>query len=285
MHMVLKKHRIKSQYSREQLLRMLNRLKRKLMSSRKVVFQWLAILGGTAAFLLLCIVLFSPLVTLREVRVERTDGRVDIERVQKALRPLFGRHLWFLPAHEIRTLLHEVQPDILDIKLFKRYPSGVTIKLVLDPLVARLNVLEPGAVQKAGTGAIVLDSFLTEKGMFVEYPQSSVGKHHALPLLTLVDWGVHPVVGQQLLDPSFIQLLQDAERLLLEQFGERVNARTVFLRAREFHLATSATMLWFDQKRPLQSQLDRYRIFLQHLGGRAAEEYVDLRITDRVVYQ
>ena len=79
--------------------------------------------------------------------------------------------------------------------------------------------------------------------------------------------------------------MHNAEQALDEQFGQKVRSRSVYLRAQEFHLLTQQYSLWFDLKSPLEAQLLRYRLFLQTVGKDTAKEYIDLRLTDRVVYK
>ena len=79
------------------------------------------------------IALFSPVMRLSEVRVVRTDTRLDLEEVQHALAPLFGRHLLLLSAFEVRQLLEGSLPDLQSVSVGKDYPSTLVVKVTLDP--------------------------------------------------------------------------------------------------------------------------------------------------------
>ena len=84
--------------------------------------------------------LFSPVMQLTEVRIEKSDSRLEIEHVQLALAPLFGKHLMLISPHEVRILLEEELPDIRSVAVGKDYPSLLIVRVSLDPLVARLSI-------------------------------------------------------------------------------------------------------------------------------------------------
>lgn len=250
---------------------------------RKSLFRWLAVLCVTVAVALGGFVLFSPVMAIREVQVQRTDPRLDIEEVQRILAPFFGRHLLFLSEPEVRQVLRRHLTDLASADVGKLYPATLVVRIQLDPLRARLLIAEPDAVEVpvAGSGVAVTD-FLTEKGVYVTAPQVSA---QDLPSITLVDWGVRPVPGTTVLPPAFLERLDDAEIALREQFGYNIERRTVYLRAQEFHFDIGAYTLWFDTRNQLTQQLARYRAFLREVDTGEVQEYVDLRPADRVVYR
>jgi hypothetical protein len=88
-----------------------------------------------------------------------------------------------------------------------------------------------------------------------------------------------------LVSQDVLTRMQEAESTMTAQFGLKVTGRTLYLRAREFHLATSRLSYWFDMKSTLEDQLSRYRIFLANVGPAEAKSYVDLRLNGRIVYK
>jgi hypothetical protein len=127
--------------------------------SLRVVRRWgllvsFLTLGGLFLFLA-----FSPVVQVREIRVQRTEARVDIERVQKSLSPLFGRHLLFLPDYEVQELLRQSIPDLQEVTVQKRYPSELIVRVQLRPILARLTIETPSDVP-TGSGAVAQASGL-----------------------------------------------------------------------------------------------------------------------------
>jgi hypothetical protein len=273
----------------------LHRFKRKEEAIRGVIVRFALWLAGGIAVIAVAVALFSPIFTVREVRIARSDARIDIERVQRLLRPLFGRHLAFLSSQEVLPLLKDGLPgnatvppepglpDLASVQVSKRYPSSLLLKLSLDPLIARLQITQSVGA-KAATGSLTAD-FLTSQGVYVAYTPDQVGSGTALPLLKIVDWITPPEPFKPLLDEEFLKAIRNAEKAIAEQFGQQVSSRTIYLRGQEFHLLTKEYSLWFDLKSPLDIQLQRYRLFLQALGKTAAKEYIDLRLTDRVVYK
>jgi len=258
-------------------------------SQRKVQTWWKSITWILLLLLLLLLLaafgmlVFSPIVEVREVKVIRYESRLDKEETQKVLTPFFNRHLFFLSLREVEEVLEDAIRDLNDVRLYKEYPSMLRVEIELDPIVARLKILDPGSEDvEVGTGAIL--DFLTEEGMYAIAPLSEGTE--SLPLITVVDWGVRPVEGDVLVTPELLSRMEESEKSLSEQFGHTIEGRKVFLRAQEYHLLLGRGIeLWFDKSSPVEDQLLRYRTFLKGVNLDEVEEYIDLRISDRVVYK
>lgn len=270
---------------------MLLRLRRASKGLQGTVRPFLLTFAVGFMLLILGLLAFSPLLSVREIRVPRTDARVDVEQVQRALAPVFRRHLLFLPVQEVIALLREAVPDLTAVTVQKRYPSILIVRLTLDPIIARLSIGEPeqshpsaSAIPRVSSARITMGDYLTAQGLYVTYTASQV-RGALPPLLHIVDWGARPSPWTRLLEPNFLLAMREADQTLHGQFGQEVTEQIVFLRAREFHLRTKPVTLWFDRRNPLEEQFRRYRIFLRTVGLPAAKEYVDLRLTDRVVYK
>lgn len=273
-----------------------------------IASRWLAavrrwsLLILTFAFLLLTgFIIFSPIIQVREIRVQRTEGRVDVASIQQALAPYFGRHLLFLPPAEIRDTIRATVPDLADVVIEKQYPSRLFLRVTVEPLIARLQIAGPvaatgsGTTQRSGSGSVTTDApsdappeaprldYLTERGIYIATAAAQSGS--VLPIIRIVDWPVRPVPNTQLLSPDFLSQLQGAERALVQEFGQTIRSRTVLLRAQEFHLQTARLDHWFDLASPLADQLQRYRTFLRTVPAGEAKQYVDLRLKGRVVYK
>ncbi len=284
-------------YARERFFRTFQRFQRKLPALRKTVLRFGGLLGLGLVAMLVGLAFWSPILQLRDIRVGRTDPRIEEELVQSALRPLLGKHMLFLNTQDIAPLLtaalprvdRSAVPDLLSVTVRKDYPSSLSVRIALDPLIARLAMREPAGqadtAPKTQTGEVITSDFLTSKGMYAPYLPSQVGSGTALPLFTIVDWGARPVPWTTLIEPDFLKTMQDAEKELKDQFSQPVSERQMFIRAREFHLKTPAHELWFDVRSPLAEQLERYRLFLRTVGAPMAKQYVDLRLADRVVYR
>lgn len=227
--------------------------------------------------------LFSPIIQVREIQVTRLSPRLDVEEVQEALSPMFGKHLFFLSSFEIAGLLQESIPDIEEVSIGKTYPSVLHVRISLDPLVARLHIKDPDAGDAAiiGTGATI--DYLTSNGTYTA--TTAARDTETLPEIVIVDWGVRPEPGAELLQTTFLERMNAAELTLLRQFGQELERRTVYLRAQEFHLRVSGVELWFDLRTPLEDQFQRYRTFLKEVPFEQVKQYIDLRIADRVVHQ
>lgn len=242
-----------------------------------------------AAILVLgAVAMFSPLIEVREIRVVRSDRRVDVEQVQRSLAPLFGEHLLFLTQKQVLPLLEEPVPDLRRAVIDKQYPSTLILRLELEPIIALLEIVDPsGNVSPAvtGTGSDALGDYLTADGTYVVYPPSLVQSGTGTAVVRIVDWGVRPEPWIHLLDVQVLERMAQAEQTLRDQFGDTISQRAVYLRSREFHVQTERHSLWFDMRSPVAEQIDRYRLFLESAGADAADVYVDLRLQDRIVYR
>jgi len=288
---VQRRHHRRQRSSHERLVRTYRRSQRFLSWTVDFLRQWFLLSIFTLLLLGFAVLLFSPLVHVREIRIKRTDARLDSERIQRSLRPMFGRHLFFLPPHDVKVLVQDAMPDASNVQVDKQYPSTLSLTITLHPLIARLQIEEEGGAApptapSAGTGASPAKryEYLTDNGLFISL-SSEAASATALPLIRVVDWAVRPVPSTPLLSGEFLKRLQDVETQLRDEFGLTIKGRAVFLRAREFHVQTTTYSLWLDMASPLDDQLRRYKLFLTHVQPRDVKEYVDLRLVGKIVYR
>jgi hypothetical protein len=243
---------------------------------------------GVVLACLLGVFLFSPLFSVREIRLQRGQGRVNTVDVQKSLSDLFGRHLLLLSTHDVLERVRTVVPDLEGVELRKHYPSRILVHIELQPLVARLVFDEPPASETASESGSTLEvlpheDVLTSGGLYMSTIKSNTGT--TLPSIRITDWAVRPVPGTQLISEDMMKRMNEVEQTLAKEFAQKVKGRVVFIRAREFHILTGKIELWFDMQSSLKDQFDRYRTYLKAVGLNGAAQYVDLRLQGRVVYR
>lgn len=247
---------------------------------------WIIGMAALGVITAMAVLLFSPIFHVREIQVRRQDARVDVDEVQSVLKPLFEERMFFVTKAQVQTLLLERFPDITRIGISKAYPSTLTVTVFTDPLVAELKIDESQPM--VGSGAINVGSgsyaYVTSKG-FAIVAQNVLTKE-PLPIITVTDWGVRPSDRAPFLPQAMLKTIFDARATLEDSFGMQVKGTTVFLRANEFHIQTQrGVSLWFDMASPLGMQFGRFREFLRALSLDQAKEYIDLRISDRVIYK
>lgn len=297
--LVERRHQRKRQHVAQRWQRSAQRFKRRADSIKKTAKRF-AVLSVSGLFLLcLGLALFSPIMHVKEVRISRSDPRIDAETVQRSLGPLFNRHLFFLSTQEIADLLASSVPDMRGARVTKQYPSTIQIRLSLDPIVARLAIENPGVpvvasgalagsgADLAGSGAVQspLSDYLTDEGMYVTYLPSQVESGSGMIQLRIVDWGVRPEPWKPLVSRSTLDVIRQAEAEIKSQYGLTTSVKALYLRAREFHLQTPRYALWFDFRSPIAEQLERYKLFLDAVGNDVVRTYVDLRLKDKIVYR
>ena len=287
-----RRHQRHAKKRHERVRRFVRRTEKIFSDWRKMFQRWLILLGIGFVLLGLALFLFFPIVQVREIRVVRSDLRIDAEKVQRALAPLFGRHLLFLTAQEVRELVRASAADTTDIDVDKDYPSRLVVTMRLEQIIAKLTIEMPEAEEPSlageatnASGAVVIstEDYLTVNGRYVTHPSAATASD--LPVISIVDWGVRPTPGAILLEPELLEVLYAAEEALRDQFALAVTGRVVFLRAREFHFHTDEFDLWFDLRSPLAEHLARFKLFLETIPKEEVERYIDLRLSDRVVYR
>ena len=294
--LVEKRHQRQKQYRWQRWQRLVHKIQRRSASIRAVFFQFALFFVVGFVLLGIGLAMFSPILNVREIRVSRSDPRIDVEQIQFALSDLFGEHLLFVSTQQIEDLLNKAVPDLKEAAISKQYPSTLQVRLSLDPIIARLQIADPDTGVVSGSGAVtgsgavggqVVEGsdFLTSEGLYVVYRDSQVQAGSGTLELDIVDWAVKPTPWKQLVSPQLLQAMGKAEDELRKEFGHTIRSRAVYVRAREFHLRTETYTLWFDLRSPLDEQILRYRFFLQFAGKEAAKEYIDLRLTDKVVYK
>lgn len=270
-----------------------NVVKRRSSKVGKMIFAevriWLIILVSGALLIGIVTIIFSPYLSIKQITVRRQDARLDIEEVQKTLSPLFGHRLFLVTTGQVNALLTKAFPDVISASISKTYPSTLTVALKLDPLIARLNIEESqdslpssgsGVAVQTGTGGF---AYLTAKGFVVLSPVDIA--HSTLPTFTIRDWGVRPTHRSFLFDPSFIATIFEARKTLSDAFDFQTTGIAVYVRAQEFHLGVRSISLWFDTSSSLTQQFDRLRQFLRTVSLQSVKQYIDLRLSDRVVYK
>ncbi len=283
---VARRHARTARLRRERALRWQRRAARGWNQLRATVRRWwlTALIAGSA--LAMVIILFSPLLQVREIRVSRKDARLDVEAVLRALQPLFGRHLLLVTAGDAEARIRSVLPDVAAVRLKRHAPSRLAVTVEQEALAARIT-LHPVRQEAAGTGAQAVPAaehhYLTVSGLYVRLPIAASGA--LLPEVKVTDIPALPQPGTRLVPPELLTRMREAERILTEEFGAAVPYRTIHVRAREFHLSVGRWSLWFDLTSPLSDQLSRYRTFLQSPGVREASQYVDLRLAGMIVYR
>ena len=297
--LALRRRKTRTQWKRERLRRWTRRAARSAGEWRRFILRTVLVGIFCALLLVLGLLLFSPAVRIGAIHIVRTDPRLDLEETALALSPLYDRHLVLVSPYEVEALLTNKIPDMEDVTIEKVYPQELRVTVTLTPLSMRLAIVSPdeessfakparpagGATEDKGssTGSSLHIDFLTEAGYYVQVPASE--EYDVLPLVRIVDWGARPLPGTPLLSPLLTKRMDEAEKILVNQFGQSIISRTAFLRGQEFHLELPGYTLWFDMKSPLEAHFQRYRTFLESLEEGESVRYVDLRLTNRVIYR
>lgn len=221
------------------------------------------------------------------IRVQRQDPRIDRDDVQQVLAPLLSQRLVLVTLRDVRSLLEPAYPDLESVRIQKTYPSTLTVSIQLQPVVARISI-EDARAPESGSGSSTTGSgttyyYVTGQGTFIASPLRLTTA--PVPTLTLVDWVVLPQNRSSLLSPDFLKTIFLARDILRRDFGLSAEKMTLYLRAQEFHIRTPKATLWFDLRSTLPVQFGRFRSFLRAVGFDQVKEYIDLRITDKIVYR
>lgn len=250
---------------------------------------WLIVIVSSIIIIGFGILIFSPLFDVKQIQVRRDDARLDSEEIQRTLAPLFHHRLFLVTRKQVETLLMAAFNDIDEVDVSKDYPSTLVVGLTLDPLIAKLEIAGEEQVQ-LGSGAVMVaepvvsHAYLTARG-YVVLSAVVLEKNEELPQIKILDWGIRPEHRSFLLEPDFIEIFFDAREQMEQFFGSPVTAATIYVRGNEFHLQAQGKSFWFDATAPVDEQIERLRGFLKVTSLEQVKFYVDLRLTDKVVYQ
>ena len=246
---------------------------------------WLLLAAAGTVVATVFVLLFAPFFDVRAINVRRQDPRIDPGEIQQILTPLFDERLVLVTRSHVESLLKEKYPDITSVKIEKNYPSTLIVSLELEPVVAAAVIDDApkgasGATVMTATGAY---SYITRSGMFITSAISLSSS--PLPELYLIDFTIRPEERMKLFTPDFLEMVFLARDTLRRDFGMDSEKIVIYVRAKEFHIKTKETTLWFDSISLLPVQLQRFREFLKDIPLAQAKEYIDLRIADKVVYK
>ena len=87
----------------------------------------------------LLLFLFSAYFSVAEIHIVREDPTVDSERVAERLNPYLGRNLIFFPQRKMQAALNEAFPEFSSIRLSRKLPRTLEVRLESHPLVANLK--------------------------------------------------------------------------------------------------------------------------------------------------
>ncbi len=278
--LVQKRYNRKSARKRERMTRAVRLWLKKLQSYKRCVGVWLAALIALGFVVALAVIFFSPFFHLRQIVVLRRDPRLDVEQVQQLLKPFFGRHMLLLSAQEVRDTVERHILDAEHVDVTKQMPDTMKVRVDLAPIVAKLTFVSATPLP-AGSGAQA--AYITSRGTYVR--SAPVLSSGGLLSLTVVDYDALPEPGARLIAPEMLELISKAEQQLQRQFGMAVTQRMLYLHAQEFHLQVGSIQLWFDVKTPLQDHLRRLQTFLENIQLSQVKEYIDLRLSGKVVYK
>jgi hypothetical protein len=287
----MKRHAREKRHASERWKRRWRRVEKAAADTKARIRAWFLPTVFVVVLAALGVLLFSPYLQVREIRISRSDSRLDIAQMQRKLVPLFKRHILLVSALEVEALLKEVVPDMQGLRINKNYPSELAISVTLRPLRVKLAFEEQKTQTprpQAGTGAVVVNlpkyEYLTDNGLYVSMTQDPK-LEKPLTVINIADYAERPAPHTELIAPQTLDTMQQAEEILTKEYGLKIKSRTYFVRSQEFHFQTEKFALWFDLRSPLPVQLARYRTFLESVGLGEVKQYIDVRLTGKVVYR
>lgn len=248
---------------------------------------WLLIGIGMLTATTMLVLVFAPFFDVRQIVIRRQDPRIDLEDIQQSLSPLFKQRLLLVTKSQVHALLAPEYPDIDSIDIAKEYPSTLTVSIYVEPVAAQIVIDDSDVSLLTQTGTTVGSgsySYITRGGIFVQSPIRLRGDT-PIPTLRLTDWGIRPQNRTRALPSDFVEQIFAARDALRTDFGLTTRDIAVYVRAQEFHIRTNKVTLWFDLRSPLSVQLERFREFLKTFSLEQAQQYIDLRIADKIIYR
>lgn len=264
-------HRKKGKKWRNHLLRFLDQF-RGLSYVTKILKKSVLF---TVIFLLMTgfilVALFSPYFEVKDIRFVRDNPLLDIEKLEEAVQPYYGKNLLFLSQKEIIDKLKAGFPEFREVIISEEWPATMEIQVKISPPF--VNVLDEETVNFW---------VLSQDGVALE-----PGADETLSTLNILQYKKIIEKGQKILEKEVLEKTEKAEKFLQEELKINIEEKKIFTVSQELHLITDkGTAIWIDLALDIDSQVQKLRIADESIGLYSKDfEHIDLRIPQQIFYK
>lgn len=222
-----------------------------------------------AAFILVAV--FSPVFRVQKFHVIQKSPFVEIAKAEEVLEEFKGENMIFLHKGDVRAALRKEMPELREIEIKEQWPRK--LELTLDTAKPKYNIFNTETTNF---------SVITEDGVVLA--EKSLD---GLPVLKIFQYDKQVKKRQQILTPSQLIKIHEAEGIIDADLMLPVTAVEVYLAANELHFVSRGGMkIWLDLSRSIKTQLDKLvsaegkiNLYKENF------DHIDLRIPQQIFWE
>lgn len=244
---------------------------------------------------------FSKTFSLTNIKIERTDLRVDSSNIDAYLQKYIGKNLIWLRPEIVKTDIQHHFPSIAQVEVDRTWPHELRVILKSLPIVSRIHLtIQPkkevtlpprilDQISQSGAGILQKERSPSEEiwmlNQFGLLEPNDPLFEKKIPLIyweTPIDHA--PQFGEPLLDQFLLAQILKIPEILLSEFTLETASISYFSDAKEAHYKTYQYELWISFSDNWQEQLKKLRTVFLTIGT-TKHQYIDLRVKNRIIYK
>ncbi len=226
--------------------------------------------------------LFSPFFYIKNISVLRTNIVVDSASIETTLINLCkGENLIFTDTKKIQDEIKKIFPQWKNIILTKKIPNTLQVDVRTFLPIAKvklkaIHINENDGIEEEVSKTVIIN----EKWSITEKTLEN-------PMLTIIYKDLfknNTVAGENIIHLKHMNKILFIKKTLLEDYDLTTKNVDYFNNAREAYFDLFKYILWFDLEQDISIQFDKFDYILNNVDMNLVE-YVDLRISNRIIYK
>ncbi len=233
-------------------------------------------------------IVFFSFFTTQNIRVSRTDFRIDGEDIAEyAQQAYIGKNIFLLRKVSIQSELKKAFPEIATVEIERELPKTLRLIISTEPVAFRWSC-ERVKKSISETGDIIQTTesiaFYVNRDGRITLPnpdeQEAFLIYEKAPCPNEIDR------RQQIMSTRTVDEIFAAKTLLAEVLQEPIDRAGYFRDAKEIHLISASNIaFWIDFSTPATEQIEKFRIALTLEPKLKSElDHVDLRVPEKIFY-
>lgn len=243
-------------------------------------------------FFALLILFFSPMLRIQHIEVVRKNLSIDTTKIEQFLTErAIGKHIFFLSSSDLEKQTHNAFPQWKSLIIHKSFPNRLSVDVenfesfayvVLKTEQVKMVKNEKGNKVPTDEKITVEQKYVLNQQGSISYPE--IDSNPSLLILYKDPFTKNIDIGRNIIPTQDVKSIQTVVSVLLHEYDLATKEVEYFKLAKEIHVNVFQFSLWIDLQQNLEEQLKKYNESLQHLDKNKLE-YLDLRISNRVIYK
>ncbi len=214
---------------------------------------------------------FSPYFKIKKININRDTPNLNIESVQKILKPFYGKNLLFLKKEDLIKILLKNFLEFRTIEITEEWPDSMTISIKLSPPAFTVFDIESANFAVISSDGVVL----------------SLTGNEALPTLKIKNMKKPFILGDRIIEKDWLEQIKLIKKILFSEI--KITTKEIILLpiAQEVHFITSSGIsLWFDLQLDIKQQIQKLELGANKIGLYSKKlEHIDLRIPGQLFWK